>query len=382
MALTEAPGERREATERRIPLFATEAARAPHLDAIAARQRAVLESGRYILGPEVEAFEAEFAAFVGRRHCIGVANGTEALTIALRSLGIRPGDEVVVPGVSFFATAGAVVNAGARPVFADIDPATHCMTAETVEPVLTPRTRALLPVHLFGNPAPMDELMDLARARELLVLEDSAQAAGASFAGSRVGGIGEAACFSFYPGKNLGAVGDAGAILTDDDEVARLARLLRAHGQGEPWVHVEVGYNSRLDELQAAALRVLLPLLPEWTEARRAAARAYEEAGIGRLVETQLETSGGESAYHLYVVQTERRHELGARLEELGVETRAYYTTPLNRQPALAGLAPPMPLESCERLASQGLALPMGPDLDATAAGRVVDAIDRAGWPV
>jgi dTDP-4-amino-4,6-dideoxygalactose transaminase len=300
----------------------------PLVPAIAERQRAVLESGRYILGPEVEAFESEFAAFIGRRHCIGVANGTEALTIALRALGVQPGDEVIVPGVSFFATAGAVVNAGATPVFADLDPETHCLTAGTVEPVLTGRTRAVIPVHLFGNPAPMAELMDLARSRGLVVLEDSAQAAGASFAGRRAGALGDAASFSFYPGKNLGAVGDAGAILTDDDDVARRSRTLREHGRAERWVHVEVGYNSRLDELQAAALRVLLPHLERWTEARRAVARAYADAGIAGL-----------------------------------------------RQPALATDSRPPVLPNSERLASDGLALPMGPDLDASAVGWVVDAI-------
>ena len=236
-----------------VPLFATRPALEPLVAEIAARQRAVLDSGRYILGPEVEAFESEFAAFIGRRHCIGVANGTDALTIALRALGVRPGDEVIVPGVSFFATAGAVVNAGATPVFADIDARTHCMTAATVEPLISGRTRALVPVHLFGNPAAMRELTELARAHGLFVLEDAAQAAGTSYEGRRAGALGDAACFSFYPGKNLGAVGDAGAILTDDDDVAQMARTLRAHGQADPWVHVEVGYNSRLDELQAAA---------------------------------------------------------------------------------------------------------------------------------
>ena len=305
----------------------------------------VLESGRFILGPEVEAFEAEFASFVGRRHCIGVANGTEALTIALRALGIRAGDEVIVPGTSFFATAEAVIHAGARPVFADIDAETHCMTAQTVEPLINSRTRGLIPVHLFGNPAPMDELLGLARARRLLVLEDAAQAAGAMYGGRRAGALGDAAAFSFYPGKNLGAVGDAGAVLTDDDDVARRARVLRAHGQDEPWVHVEVGYNSRLDELQAAALRVLLPHLGEWTAARREVARAYERAGIRDLVEVQRETADGESAYHLYVVRTRSRDALRRALSEVGIETRAYYTTPLNRQPALANGRRILPLQ-------------------------------------
>ena len=360
-----------------VPLFATRPALEPLVAEIAARQRAVLDSGRYILGPEVEAFESEFAAFIGRRHCIGVANGTDALTIALRALGVRPGDEVIVPGVSFFATAGAVVNAGATPVFADIDARTHCMTAATVEPLISGRTRALVPVHLFGNPAAMRELTELARAHGLFVLEDAAQAAGTSYEGRRAGALGDAACFSFYPGKNLGAVGDAGAILTDDDDVAQMARTLRAHGQADPWVHVEVGYNSRLDELQAAALRVLLPHLEDWTTARRAAARAYERAGIGELVGRQRETPGGRSAYHLYVVRTPSRDALGAALREVGIETRAYYTTPLNRQPALTRGAAVVPLPNSERLASDGLALPMGQALDEAAIDRVVAAIRK-----
>jgi dTDP-4-amino-4,6-dideoxygalactose transaminase len=376
MALTAAPSRRdARSADLTVPLFATRPALEPLLPRIAERQRAVLDSGRYILGPEVEAFEAEFAAFVGRRHCIGVANGTESLTIALRALGVGPGDEVVVPGVSFFATAGAVVNARARPVFADIDPETHCITAATVEPVLTERTRAIVPVHLFGNPAPMAELMGLARSRDLALLEDAAQAAGAAYEGRRAGAHGDAASFSFYPGKNLGAVGDAGAIVTDDDDVAETARTLRVHGQREPWVHTEVGYNSRLDELQAAALRVLLPHLEGWTKARRDAARAYERAGIEELVQVQRETEGGASAYHLYVVRTQARDELAAGLRDAGVETRAYYTTPLNRQPAVVDGSSPDRLVSSERLASQGLALPMGQSLDEATATRVVDAI-------
>ncbi len=363
------------ATVAAVPLFATRPALEPLLPAIAARQRAVLDSGRYILGPEVEAFESEFAAFIGRRYCIGVANGTDALTIALRALGIRPGDEVIVPGISFFATAEAVINAGAQPVFADIDAATHCLTAATVESALSCRTRAVVPVHLFGNPAPMGELMDLARSHGLCVLEDAAQAAGASLEGRRAGSLGDAASFSFYPGKNLGAVGDAGAILTDDEEVAARARTLRVHGQADPWVHIAVGYNSRLDELQAAALRVLLPHLERWTAARRDAARAYERAGIGDLVARQEEAVGGQSAYHLYVVRADARDALRGALAEVGIETRAYYTTPLNRQPALVNGSRAPRLPNSERLASHGLALPMGPALDDSAVRRVVDAI-------
>jgi dTDP-4-amino-4,6-dideoxygalactose transaminase len=360
-----------------VPLFATRAALAPLLDEVAARQRAVLDSGRYVLGPEVEAFEAEFASFVGVRHCVGVANGTEALTIALRALGVQAGDEVVVPALTFYATAEAVVNAGARPVFCDVDPGTFAMTAATAEPAIGERTTALLPVHLFGNPAPMDELRDLAEARGLRLLEDAAQAAGATLGGRSIGSLGDAAAFSFFPSKNLGGFGDGGAILTDDDGVAVSARRLRAHGSEDRQSHTEVGYNSRLDELQAASLRVLLPHLDEWTAARRRVARAYEAAGLGELVELPRETPGGEACYHLYVVLSEERERLAAGLAEAGVQSRAYYTTPLHRQPAMEPYAPERPLPGAERVAATSLALPMGPALAEAQIAAVVEAVVR-----
>jgi dTDP-3-amino-3,4,6-trideoxy-alpha-D-glucose transaminase len=363
--------------QRRVPLFATRPALERLWPRIAERQRAVLESGRYVLGPELEAFEREFAAYVDRRHCVGVANGTDAITIALRALGVGPGDDVIVPGVSFFATAEAVVNAGARPVFADIDPETHCLTAATAEAALTPKTRALLPVHLFGNPAPLAELRELASAHGLHLVEDAAQAAGAGIDGRRAGAFGDAACFSFYPGKNLGAIGDAGAIVTDDEGVATRARTLRWHGQGDArWVHVAVGYNSRLDEIQAAALRVMLPQLDAWTRARRRAAAAYAAAGLGRLARLQRETPGGQSCHHLFVVQTADRDALAAGLAERGIESRAYYTLPLNRQPALAELGGARRrLPACEELARHGLALPMGQSLEPETAAAVTAAV-------
>lgn len=361
-----------------IPLFATRPSLEPLLADVAARQREVLESGRYILGPELEAFESEFASYLGRRHCVGVANGTDAITIALRALGIGPGDEVVVPSMTFYATAEAVVNAGARPVFCDIDAQTHCMTAATVEPVLTDRTVAIVPVHLFGNPAPMDELSDLASSRGLRLLEDSAQAAGARYGERMAGALGDAATFSFYPGKNLGAVGDAGAILTDDDEVAASARRLRFHGSEDKIVHTEIGYNSRLDALQAVALRVFLPNLDEWTAARRAAASAYAEAGLGELVELPRETAGAESCWHLYVIRAPDRDALRAGLAERGVESRGYYTVPMHRQPAMAPYAGDERLPSSERLAAENLAIPMGQSLGRDQVGAVAAAISEA----
>lgn len=365
-----------------VPLFATRAALAPLLDEIAARQRAVLDSGRYVLGPEVEAFEGEFAAFAGVRHCVGVANGTEALTIALRALGVGPGDEVVVPALTFYATAEAVINAGARPAFCDVDPATLTMTAATAAGAIGERTAALLPVHLFGNPAPMGELRELAAARGLRLLEDAAQAAGARLGGRRAGSLGDAAGFSFFPSKNLGGFGDGGAILSDDDEVAARARRLRAHGSEDKRLHGEVGYNSRLDELQAAGLRVLLPHLEEWTAARRRAAGAYAEAGLGELVELPRETGGGESCYHLYVVRSEERERLAAGLAEAGIESRAYYTTPLHRQPALRSYAPEWELPGAELAAAMSLALPMGPALAQEQVAAAVSGVRAALGPV
>ena len=244
-----------------LPLFASRAAIEPLLPEIAERQRAVLEGGRYILGPEVEAFEAEFADYVGVEHCVGLANGTDALEIGLRALGVGPGDEVVVPAFTFFATAEAVVALGATPVFCDVDPETWCMTAATAEPAITDRTRALIPVHIFGNPAPVTELLELAGPRSIRVLEDAAQAHGAELGGRRAGALAHAAAFSFFPSKNLGGFGDGGGLTTDDAEVAEAARLLRTRGSKDKRTFTEVGFNSRLDELQAAGLRVLLPHL-------------------------------------------------------------------------------------------------------------------------
>jgi dTDP-3-amino-3,4,6-trideoxy-alpha-D-glucose transaminase len=372
-----------EATERAraIPLTRMDNADPALMDELLATVERIARSAAFTLGAEVEAFEEEFAAFAGVRHCVGVANGTEALTIALRALGIEPGDEVVVPALTFYATAEAVVNAGARPVFCDVDPRTFAMTAATAKPAIGDRTAALLPVHLFGNPAPMGELRELADARGLRLLEDAAQAAGASLDGAMAGSLGDAAAFSFFPSKNLGGFGDGGAVLSDDDEVAARARRLRAHGSGDRRTHVEVGYNSRLDELQAASLRVLLPHLGEWTAARRRAARAYEAAGLGGLVELPRETSGGEACYHLYVVLCEERDRLAAGLAEAGIGSRAYYTTPLHRQPAMEPFAPERPLPDAERVAATSLALPMGPALEEAQVAAVAEAARAALGP-
>ena len=361
-------------------MFATRDAIEPLLPVVAARMSAVLESGAYILGPEVSAFEDEFAAFLGAGQCVGVANGTDALTIALRALGVQDGDEVIVPAISFYATCEAVVNAGARPVFADVDPQTWCMTAATVEPLIGPKTAALVPVHIFGNPAPIDDLLQMARsaAKPIKVLEDAAQAAGARLNGSSAGALADAATFSFYPSKNLGAFGDGGAVLSDDAEVIENARQLRFHGSRDKKVHTAVGYNSRLDELQAAALRILLPELPSWTESRRSVAARYLELGLGEHVELPVETDGAESCFHLYMISSPRRDELSAKLSELGIGNRVYYTPALHEQPGMAAFKPAQALPGADRFSQTCLALPMGQALSDAEVERVVECVATA----
>jgi len=361
-----------------IPLFANRDSLDPLIDEVAARQRAVLDSGKYILGPEVEAFESEFASYVGAEHCVGVGNGTDAIAIALRALGVGPGDEVVVPSLTFFATVEPVVTIGATPVFCDVDPDTWVMTAETAEAAIGERTKALIPVHIFGNPAPVGDLVELARPRGIRVLEDAAQAHGARLNGTMAGALGDAATFSFFPSKNLGAFGDGGAVVTSDPEVEAIARRLRFHGSTDKRLHTEAGYNSRLDELQAAALRVLLPHLDEWTRARRAAAQGYREAGLGRSVAIQAETDGGESCWHLFVVATPERDRLRDELAAAGIGARPYYEIPLYRQPAVERWAPAEPLPNTERVCAEILALPMGTALDPAAPARVSEAVGAA----
>ncbi len=359
-----------------VPLFATSHDR--YTAELRARINAVIEGGRYILGPEVEAFEQEFADYLGVGHCIGVANGTDAITIALKALGIGPGDEVVLPSFTFYATAEATVNAGARPVFCDIDPDTFCVTAETVERALTPSTKAIVAVHLFGNVAPVPELQRFG----LPIVEDSAQAAGASLDGAMAGALGDAATFSFFPSKNLFCLGDGGAVTTNDDEVAARVRRLRFHGSEDKQTFLDVGFNSRLDELQAAALRVFLPELDGWSDARRSVAREYEREGLGELMQLPQPVSGAEPVYHLYVARSERSDELLAGLSAAGVEARPYYRRPVHLQPAMAPYADPsLDLPGTALASSQNVALPMGTELDSSAVSEVVEACRRVLAP-
>jgi dTDP-4-amino-4,6-dideoxygalactose transaminase len=355
-----------------IPLFDTETPLAPLRENILTRIAEVVQRGGFILGPEVEAFEREFAAYLGVRHVVGVANGTDAITIALRAMGVRPGDDVVVPALTFYATAEAVVNAGARPVFCDVDHGTRNVTAETVRAALTPATTAIVPVDLFGAPAPLPALRELGPP----VLEDAAQAAGASLDGRRAGALGDAATFSFYPSKNLGCFGDGGAIATDDDAIAAEARALRFHGSRDKQTFDQVGYNSRLDALQAAVLRVLLPELDGWSEGRRRAADAYGAAGLGRYVGLPSIPAGALPAWHLYVVTHDDADGLLGALTERGIQARAYYRRPLHRQPAMAPfVSDRLELPVTEALARSILALPISPVLSTEQVDEVITAV-------
>ena len=348
-----------------IPLFASSLA--PYQDAIADKLRDVAASGRYILGPEVQAFEEEFAAWLGAAHCVGVGNGTDALQIALRAAGVGPGDDVVMPSLTFYATAEAAANLGARPVFCDIDPATFCVTRETVERALTPKTKAIVPVHLFGNVAPIEELKQLGHP----VIEDAAQAAGSTWDGKKAGSLGDAATFSFFPSKNFACIGDGGAVITNDEELGALVRRLRFHGSVDKQTYTEVGWNSRLDAIQAGVLRVLLPELDAWSDARRQGAAMYEEAGLGELVQLPQKTPGADPAWHLYVVRHERADELVAGLNEAGVEARAYYRVPVHRQPAMAEFGD-VDLPGTEEVARTNFAVPMGTGLQPDQVEQVV----------
>jgi dTDP-4-amino-4,6-dideoxygalactose transaminase len=358
-----------------IPLFDTSTPLVPLRDELRAAVAAVLDDGCYILGPEVEAFEQELAAYLGVKHVVGVANGTDALTIALRATGVGEGDEVVVPSFTFYASAEAIPPTGAAPVFCDVDRDTQNVTVETVRLALTRRTKAVIAVDLFGAPAPCAEIRE---RTGLPVIEDAAQAAGATFAGRKAGSLGTAATFSFFPSKNLGCFGDGGAIATDDEQIAKLARMLRFHGSRDKSTFERVGYNSRLDTIQAAVLRVLLPHLDAWTQGRRAAARFYDEAGLGKLVRTPTTTAGAQPAWHLYVAHHGEADRLVEALKRAGIEARSYYSTPIHRQPAMARWARGVDLPVTDELARTNLALPMSPVLSSQQAQEVTAAVAAA----
>lgn len=333
----------------------------------------VVDRGWFVLGPELEAFEAEFAAASGATHAIGVGNGTDALALLLRALGIGPGDEVITAPLSAAYTALAVMMAGARPVFADIDPRRHTIDPAQVEAAITPRTAAIMPVHLYGQAADMPALARIAARHGLALVEDAAQAHLCTSAGRPVGSFGQGAGFSFYPTKNLGALGDGGAITTDDPALADRLRRLRNGGQTQRYSHVEFGVNSRLDEMQAAVLRERLERLPAWTARRRALAAAYREALTGGPVEVPPEFDAGH-VYHLFVVRTPRRDAFQTHLDAAGVETLVHYPIAISRQEALVAENPARCPEA-ERAAAEVCSLPLHPALDDEALAHVARAV-------
>jgi dTDP-4-amino-4,6-dideoxygalactose transaminase len=350
----------------------TEILGAAILDAL----RGVIESGQFIMGPNVRAFEDEMAAYLGVKHAVALNSGTDALVIALRAAGIGSGDEVVTTPFTFFATAEAISHLGAVPVFADIDPATFNIDPAGVERAITARTKAILPVHLFGQGAEMDRLMSIARQYRLQVIEDVAQGMGGEYLGKKLGTFGDAGCFSFFPTKNLGAYGDGGMMVTDSDEIAAEARMLRSHGSKKKYFNETVGYNSRLDEVQAAILRVKLPYLDGWNEGRYQAAMRYQEllANVEGIVTPYLDPKA-KHVFHQYTVRVHggRRDEVQRRLAEQGISTMIYYPVPLHRLPMYHDLHASFRL--AEIAANEVLSLPIWPRISQGVQERVAQAL-------
>jgi dTDP-3-amino-3,4,6-trideoxy-alpha-D-glucose transaminase len=354
-------------------------------DADAAIRR-VLDSGRFILGPEVAAFEAAFAPVAGCAHAVGVGNGLDGLAIALEAAGVRPGDEVIVPAHTFIATWRAVRQIGAAPVAAEPARGAFHVTLDTLQPAVTERTRAIVAVHLYGEPVEIEPIADFAGRRGLVLIEDAAQAHGAKRNGRPVGGFGDAAAFSFYPAKNLGALGDGGAVTTNADRLAAAARRLRNYGGTVRGEHLGEGGNSRLDPLQAAVLAVKLPRLAAWNARRRQIAQAYMD-GLANIEGLSLPTTapGNEPVWHVFVVRARRRDALAARLADLGVETLIHYPRAVYRTPAFAAFGP-AGVTASDALAAEVLSLPMGPHMSDAQVAQVIEAtrlawrgIDRSG---
>jgi dTDP-4-amino-4,6-dideoxygalactose transaminase len=337
----------------------------------------VVKSCAFILGPEVTSFEAEFAAFCEVEHAVGVDSGLSALELALMAYDIGPGDEVITAANTFIATALAISAAGATPVLVDIDPVTYNIDPLLIEAKITKRTKAIMPVHLYGQPADMDTILDIAGRHGLVVIEDAAQAHGARYKGRRAGSLGHAACFSFYPGKNLGAYGDGGAFVTNDAAIADKARYLRNYGQSQKYHHVVKGFNHRLDSIQAAVLRVKLKYLDDWNAARRRHAAMYTEllADVAGVV-TPVEAEFAESIWHLFVIRVENRDALQAHLSEQGIQSGIHYPIPIHLQPAYADFGLPAgTFPITENYANQIISLPMFPELTPGQIEYVIDAV-------
>lgn len=365
-----------------VPLLDLKAQYAAIREEVRAAVDRVLESQHFILGPEVEALEAEVAAYSQCRYGIGVSSGSDALLVALMALDLQAGDEVITTPYTFFATAGAIVRLGGRPVFVDIDPETYNLDPAAIESAVTPRTRAILPVHLYGQMADMQPVMEIAERHGLPVIEDAAQAIGAEYRGQRAGSIGHCGCFSFFPSKNLGGIGDGGMVTTNDPALAEKLRLLRGHGAKPKYHHKLVGGNFRLDAVQAAVLRVKLRYLDDWSAARQRNAEGYRRLfGASRLVLAgkiglPADAGFGRHIYNQFVIRAERRDELASFLKERQIGSEVYYPLPMHLQECFAGLglrAGDFP--HSEAAAQESLALPIYPELSAEMLGQVVRTI-------
>src|SRR5579884_736358 len=338
----------------------------------------VLEGAHFILGPEVAALEEEFSAYCQAPYCMGVSNGTSALHLALLAGGIGPGDEVITVPFTFVATVAAIRYTGATPVFVDIDPVSYTMDPALLEQAITPRTRAVLPVHLYGQPADMDPILEIAGRHNLLVIEDAAQAHGAKYKGRPVGSLADFGCFSFYPGKNLGAYGEGGIVTTRRPDFARKLRMLRDWGAEKKYEHVLQGFNYRMEGLQGAILRVKLRHLEAWTEQRRAHAAAYREALSRAGIQPPVEMPYSRHVYHVYAIETDRRAALQQHLNSLQIQTGIHYPYPVHLTPAHSGLGYRQgDFPASERAAARVLSLPMYPELPAGAPAAVAEAIAR-----
>ena len=363
-----------------VPLLDLQAQYRPLRDELIAAMTRVADSQRFIMGPEIDQLEAELGRMLGIRHAIAVSSGTDALLLALMALDIKAGDEVVTTTYSFFATAGAIVRLGARPVLVDIDPVTFNIDPDQAAAAITPRTRAILPVHLFGLGAEMDPIVDMANRAGIPIVEDAAQAIGASYKSRPLGGIGALGCFSFFPSKNLGAFGDAGLVTTNDDALAKRARLLRTHGMEPKYYHHLVGGNFRLDALQAAVLRVKAPHLAAWTNARRANAARYctmfKDGGLDAAITLPAELPDRVHIFNQFVIRTPERDALKRHLDEQGIGNEIYYPVPFHLQPCFANLGYRRgAFPRAELAADQSLAIPIYGELTSDQQHAVVDAI-------
>jgi dTDP-4-amino-4,6-dideoxygalactose transaminase len=326
--------------------------------------QSTLESGHFILGPAVAKFEESIAAYLGMKYAVGLASGTDALVIAMRALNIGAGDEVIIPAYTFFATAGTVMSVGATPVFVDVDPVSYEMDVAQIESRITPRTKAIIPVHLYGHPAEMDPILEIARAHGLKVIEDNAQGFGATYRGRKTGTMGDIGCLSFFPTKNLGASGDGGMVVTNNESLAERMRMLRTHGWKKKYYSEELGYNSRLDAMQAAILQAKLPHLDSWNEKRRALAQRYSEKLTDTGLITPVECAWGKHVYHLYIIRSAKRDELQAYLKQKGIASEVYYPLPPHLSvPCKKFGYKEGDFPHAEKAARETLALPLYPEL-------------------